>query len=156
MQVTFQIERDEITPSLRANLARALNARAALAAAGWVIASMTQRAFTRPELRPAAWPPLSPRTLARRAKSGRKGTKPLIESATLMRSPRVVSATNASVTVGSDRRVGAYSLAAIHQLGAPRARIPARPFFPFFADGRPTQEARRRFEAALRRALRIG
>lgn len=156
MQLTFRVERDEITPSLRANWARARNARAALAAAGAAVVSMTQRAFANPSLRPAEWPPLSPKTLAARARRGRKGTRPLLDSTMLQKSIRVVGADNASVTIGSDRRAGSYSLAAIHQYGAPRARIPARPFFPIRPDGSLTPTARRRFLAALKAGLHIG
>ncbi len=155
MQLTFHIERDEITPSLRANLAQARNARAALASAGGAVVSMAQRAFTNPSQRPSEWAPLHPKTLAARAWRGRKGTRPLLDSTMLQKSIRVVKADNASVTVGSDRRAGSYSLAAIHQYGAPRARIPARPFFPIRPDGGLTPLARRRFEVALKAGLRI-
>ena len=156
MQLTFHVERDGITPSLRERLARARNARGALAAAGESVVSMTQRAFTNPSLRPAGWDGLAARTLAGRAKRGRKGTRPLLDSTLLQKSIRVVGADNASVTVGSDRRAGSYSLAAIHQYGAPRRKIPARPFFPIRPDGSLTPLARRRFAAALRAALRLG
>lgn len=37
--------------------------------------------------------------------------------------------------VGSNLAVGSYSLAAIHQFGAPRKNIPARPFLPMDAQG---------------------
>lgn len=41
------------------------------------------------------------------------------------------------VTVGSNLRVGTYSLGAIHNFGAPRRSIPARPFLPMDAEGQP-------------------
>lgn len=157
MQVKIQLVRDDITPSLTRNLTAARSPSRALRAGGQAIVSLALRAFTTPSVRPNPWAPLSPRTLKARTsgRTKRKGTLPLMATTTLSRSPRVTGADNASVTVGSDRRAGGYSLAAIHQLGAPARRIPARPFFPFYADGRLTLTASAAFKAALKAALNL-
>ncbi len=80
--------------------------RSMVLARGAAIAAMMTQAFWHPSLRPAEWPPLKPRTLKARSRKERKGTMPLVESGTLVRSARVVSATNLAVTVGSARRAG--------------------------------------------------
>jgi phage virion morphogenesis protein len=46
------------------------------------------------------------------------------------------------VTTGTNRQVGSYSLGAIHQYGAPRAGIPARPFLPIDPQGQLLREDR--------------
>ncbi len=156
MQLKLHKVSDGITPELRRLAARAINTRAALLQGGQAAVSLAQRAFGDANLRPAAWPALKESTLAERARKG-QGSAPLrrAKGGALWESLRVMDAGNRSVTIGSDRVVGKYSLAAIHQLGAPRAHIPARPFFPFDADGRPTAAARERIEMAIRRALRF-
>jgi phage gpG-like protein len=147
-------KRDLLTPDLLARLARAKNPKPALQAMGLTVVSLAQRAFTSPSLRPQAWAPLKPATLKRKAAKG-YGTKPLIAEGVLAQSPRIVTVTDRTVTVGSDRRVGSHSLAAIHQLGSTDGRIPARPFFPFDKNGRPTDRAKRNILAAARRALAL-
>jgi phage gpG-like protein len=57
--------------------------------------------------------------------------------------------------IGSDRRAGAYSLAGIHQLGAPKRNIPPRPFFPFNASGEATEKAKGKVRAVIVRWLNI-
>jgi phage gpG-like protein len=126
MQYRVSIK-DDVSPDLARKLAALKNRRRAMLAIGQEIVTSAKRAFSISSLRPAPWAPLRPSTLARK---GQK-TSPLILSGTMARSPRVIEATEDRVTVGSDRRVGNYSLAAIHQYGAPRRRIPPRPFFPF-------------------------
>lgn len=145
-------KRDILTPDLAARLKRARSPRAALEAMGLTVVSLAQRAFTSPSLRPQAWAPLKPATLKRKAAKG-YGSKPLIAEGVLAQSPRIVTVTDRTVTVGSDRRVGSHSLAAIHQLGSTDGRVPARPFFPFDKNGRPTERAKRNILAAARRAL---
>jgi len=44
-------------------------------------------------------------------------------------------ATNNAAEVGTAQKVGRYDLGAIHNFGAPRANVPARPFLPVDADG---------------------
>ena len=154
MQVTYTIVSDTVTPDLKARLARVQNLEPALRRMGMALVNHARQAFTVPSKRPAPWPELSPRTLAKKKKKG-YGSKPLIASGMLARSPRVVSVNRNEVVVGSDRAAGTYSLAAIHQLGAPRRHIPARPFFPFL-NGQTMPEAQAQVAAILRNWLNSG
>lgn len=147
MQIKVRVTRDVLTPSLRRKLETARNPRKALQAIGLVVVSMAQRAFTQADLRPSVWPPLKPATIKTKRRSG-KSTKPLIAEGVLARSPRIVSVDNRRVVVGTDRTHGKY-----HQLGT--KHTPARPFFPFRSDGRPTDRARRTMLAAADRALAL-
>lgn len=143
---------DNISPDLARRIAQLKNPRRALRVAGEALVSLAKQAFRSPEVRPAAWPPRKDRKGLRAA--GRWGA-PLIQSTMLSRSPRVIEAAADSVSVGSDRRTpgGRWSLAAIHQLGAPRRGIPARPFFPVREDGTFTNRAKRDIEDALKAHL---
>jgi phage gpG-like protein len=143
---------DTLTPALKRHLATISNAQPVLEAMGLAVVSLASRALTQPALRPQNWSPLKPATIKAKNRDG-YGSKPLIRSGTLSQSPRVISATRRTVTVGSDRRVGAHSLAAIHQLGTRDGRIPARPFFPFSRDGQPTQRALKSVNSAARAAI---
>lgn len=154
MNISYTIVSDTVTPDIRARLARVQNPEPALRRMGQVLVNFARQAFRDPSKRPAPWPGLSPRTLAQKKKKG-YGSKPLIASGTLARSPRVISVTRNEVVVGSDRAVGPYSLAAIHQLGAPRRHIPARPFFPF-QNGQTMPAAREQVTAVLRAWLNAG
>ncbi len=157
MKVSYTIVSDTVTPDLKARLARVQNPEPALRRMGEELAEWAKNAFTIPANRPAAWAPLSPRTLAKKKKEGH-GNKPLIASGTLARSPRVISVTRSEVVIGSDRETkkgSGISLAAIHQLGAPRRGIPARPFFPFL-NGQTMPAARARVVAVLRSWLNSG
>jgi phage gpG-like protein len=154
MQIRLSQTNNLITPSLRAKMAKARNPQKALEAMGLAVVSLTQRAFTQSSLRPSAWAALKPATIKAKQRKG-YGSKPLRNSGALAQSPRVIKATAKIVTVGSDRRVGSHSLAAIHQLGSTNGKIPARPFFPFDDDGKPTVRARRNILAAAEAALRL-
>lgn len=118
----------------------------ALQAGGLVIVSLAHRAFSEPSLRPEGWRPLSSSTLQRRKQEGR-GSAILMKTGELSRSPRIGQVTS-SVTVVSDRKYAAY-----HQLGT--KRMPARPFFPFMADGRPTARAKEFVRLAVMRSLSL-
>jgi phage gpG-like protein len=152
MKVTVTKLRDILTPDLRSRARRAKFPRKALEAMGLAITSLAQRAFTQSSLRPAVWPPLKAATIKAKKRKG-YGSKPLIASASLAHSPRIVSVDNRKVVVGSDRRAGRHSLASIHQFGSKDGRVPARPFFPFTKSGQPTERARRNVQSAARRAL---
>ena len=179
MNISYTIVSDTVTPDIRARLARVQNPEPALRRMGQVLVNFARQAFRDTSKRPAAWPNLAPRTLAQKKKKG-YGSKPLIASGALARSPRVISVTRNEVVVGSDRRStalamaartksqkkkeklltsagagGNYSLAAIHQLGAPRRHIPARPFFPF-QNGQTMPAARDQVTAVLRAWLNAG
>jgi phage gpG-like protein len=158
---------DTLSPDLAARLAKATNRRGIHEAMGLAVISLTKRAFTDAGLRPSAWPALKNGQPARLRKSG-----------TLAKSPRVVASTDASVLVGTDRLY-----AAIHQLGGqtkphvirpkagkkalkipgigfrakvnhPGSKVPARPYFPFYRDGRPTPAASTAILQVLEKALR--
>lgn len=135
-------------------------------ALGLGLVSLTKRAFNNPAMRPSAWPSKADGSPAKLRKSG-----------TLAKSIRVVFVNEAGVVVGSDRKY-----AAIHQLGGqtkphvirpkngralfwpgarhpvakinhPGSKIPARPYFPFYSDGRATPAALKMIEAVLRAKL---
>lgn len=148
MKVTYTLVSDTVTPDIRKRLERVQNPEPALRRMGQVLVNWARQAFRDASKRPAAWPELAKRTLALKAKKG-YGSKPLIASGALARSPRVVEVTRNSVTVGSDRAVGGISLAALHQLGAPGRHLPARPFFPFL-NGQTMPAARDQVTAVLR------
>jgi len=154
MNISVGKTRDTLGPDLRRKMATAKNPKKALEAMGLVVVSMAQRAFTQSSLRPKVWDALKPSTIKAKQRKG-YGSKPLRSSGTLAQSPRIVSVSSRSVTVGSDRRVGSHSLAAIHQLGTQDGHIPARPFFPFTQDGKPTAKADRNIKSAARQALAL-
>lgn len=148
MQIT--ITKDTISPELQRALEQLrVPPETVMRSLGNLVAKFAQDAFRNPSKRPAAWRELSPRTKRRKGHG-----KPLIDTGTLKRSPRVESVHGNEVVVVADRKAGAYSLAAIHHYGAPRAGIPARPFFPFFADGTPTPEIVKKAEGVVRAWLR--
>lgn len=151
--MNVRVKTDTLTPHMKRMLRRIENKRPVLREMGTEVASMARKAFTDESLRPSTWAPLAPSTLKKKAKANR-GSKPLVWSGTMARSPRVTQVGSNFVLVGSDRAAGSKSLAAIHQLGAPKAGIPARPFFPFHASGEATPEVKRRLKAILLRWLR--
>ena len=153
MQVRLTQVKDLISPDLARRLKRASDKQGLHEAMGIAIVSITKRAFNSAALRPSSWAAL---------RSGAAAT--LRKSGTLAKSISVEPATADGVTVGSDRLY-----AAIHQLGGktkphiirpkngkalnipgigmrklvhhPGSDIPARPFFPFYPDGKPTAAA---------------
>jgi len=168
VQVTFSV-RDNISPELARLAGRLANRRPLLEATGMQPGRMTKRAFNDASLRPSAWAPVN--------KVGPKNA-PLKLSGALYQSIKISNLTNDSVTISSDRKY-----AAIHQMGGqtkahiilpkygkalfwpglahpvksvkhPGSNIPARPFFPFRADGAPTATAVHKMDAILRAKLR--
>ncbi len=158
---------DLISPDLQARLRLASNKRGLHEAMGLSIISITKRAFNDSSLRAAPWPALASGLPSRLRKSG-----------TLAKSVRVVSATEAAVVLGSDRKY-----AAIHQLGGttsphiirakngkalfwpgaahpvkqvkhPGSKIPSRPYFPFYRNGQPTPAAHTAILQVLEKRLR--
>lgn len=154
MKISIHKTKDLVTPSLKAKLRQVQNPRPALEAMGLAVVSLAKRSFSAPALRAAPWPALKPATITAKKKAGRS-EKPLQRTGTLAKSPRIIEVTARNVTVGSDREAGSHSLAAIHQLGAPAAKIPARPIFPFDQNGRPTDRARRNVISAAQGALKL-
>lgn len=128
--------KDTISKDLRKRAAAAGNKRPLLLAMGTAFLSVGKQAFTDPAKRPATWAP-------------RQDDKPhplLMESGTLETS-LTVRVDGSKAIVSSDR-----PYAAIHQLGG--EHIPARPYLPFYANGRITDLGRTRVENALKAALR--
>ncbi|MCW0218381.1 MAG: phage virion morphogenesis protein [Prosthecobacter sp.] len=152
MKISLTKIKNVISPDLKKKLATAKNPKKAMEAAGLAVVSMAQRAFTQPSLRPLSWPGLKPATIKAKQNNG-YGTKPLVSSGTLAQSPRIIRVTSKTVTVGSDRKVGGHSLAAIHQMGTKDGKIPARPFFPFSKSGKPTDRASKNIVSAIKRSL---
>jgi phage gpG-like protein len=154
MQINVQVT-DEVTPDLAMRIReQPERTRAALEKSGLGLVSMAKRAFSITALRPEAWAPLSERTIKNRKRQGFRGTAPLRASGSLWQSLAIQDLSSNSVTVGSDRKSGIWSIAAIHQLGAPRRKIPARPFFPVHADGSFTDRARRLVRGFMERIIR--
>lgn len=171
MQITITRISDTISPDLQARLALAGNKASIHQDIGMELVNITRRAFTHANLRAAPWPAKVNGQPATLKSSGGGG-------GTLAKSPRVVSANGQSVTIGSDRHY-----AAIHQLGGktaahvirpkagkkalnipgigfrkkvnhPGSKIPARPYFPFYQDGRPTPAAHTAILQVLEKRLR--
>ena len=154
MKVTVTRTSNLLGPSLAKKIQTCKNPVKAHRAMGLAVVSLAQRAFTQPGLRPSAWAPLKPATLKAKQRKG-YGTKPLISSGALAHSPRIVAANARGVEVGSDRQAGTHSLAAIHQLGAPDAHIPARPVWPFDSHGKPTDRGKKAIIGAAQAALKL-
>jgi phage gpG-like protein len=160
--------RDNISPMLAHVIHGLTDKRPILEGMGLKLVSLGKRAFNDASLRPSTWAAVK--------KTGPKNA-PLKLSCALYKSLRVVSMTDKTVTVGSDR-----VYAAIHQLGGktkahiirpkfkralawpggahpvkmvnhPGSNIPARPYFPFRPDGAPTQMASRKLVSIIRAKL---
>lgn len=148
LKITVQVT-DQITPALRQLQAKTSNLTPAMRSIGVALVAIAKRAFDEPDLRPAPWAAKKDGSVATLKRKG-----------LLWRSVRVVNATPSGVTIGSDR---AY--AAIHQLGKPfpwrrgqskGKAYPARPFFPFRADGTLTDRAATEISRVIAIHLNIG
>lgn len=163
MEVSVQT-RDLVSPRAARMTERLANTQPLMLSIGVQIVSITQRAFRDSALRPTPWP-------AKR--DGSAAT--LYKDGPLRQSIRVTSVSAGSVTVGSDRPYAAIhqfgGRTAPHRITAknakalrfgsgaaahfakwvnhPGSRIPARPFFPFDAQGNPTDEARTSVHALI-------
>lgn len=106
--------------------------------------TVTIRAY-QTETSPAGvpWQPVSAATIQRRAarKSPPTRGKILQDTGGLYDSTFARPVSDGAV-VGSNQAVGSYSLLAIHQFGAPRRGIPARPALPMDSDGNLIPEVR--------------
>lgn len=167
MQAVFTTVRNTLTPDLHVLYRNASNKPALHAAIGQGLVSLGKRAFNDSSLRPATWKAKSDGTPSR-----------LRDTGTLAKSPRVTEVSARGVTVGSDRKY-----AAIHQLGGktpahvirpknkqalktpfglfkkvnhPGSKIPARPYLPFYSNGRPTPQAVRMINSVSRARLMAG
>lgn len=167
MQARLTKVSDTISPDLLALYQAASDKAGIHQAIGLGLVGLTKRAFNNPGLRPSTWPAKADGSPAR-----------LRDTGTLAKSIRILSAGPAGVAIGTDRRY-----AAIHQLGGtipphtirprrgaalawpgarhpvakvehPGAKMPARPFFPFYKTGRPTPRALTEIERIVRAKLR--
>lgn len=130
-----------------AKIAALKDSERVLQSLGLVVVSVAQRAFTDASLRPSGWAPLAPATLKQRKAQGR-GSSPLLKTGLLSRSPRIGAMTAKGGEVVSDRPYAAYQ-----QLGTRTA--PARPFFPFTSDGKPTPRVQALGRTAILRVLSL-
>ncbi len=149
MKPAFKIERDLLTPELRRLARRVADRKPILKAMGLALVEWTKDSFKQPARRPAPWDGLKGR-LKRDGTRGppRDGT-PLLKSRALATHIHVEQLTHDCMTVAPAQDYGIH-----HQLGAPRANIPPRPFFPFDSSGRMMQAARDRIRAAAAAKLR--
>jgi phage gpG-like protein len=166
MLITLTRISDTMTPDLHRRFRLVKDKRPIHAAMGMAVISLAKRAFNDPSLRPTPWKAKKDGTASR-----------LRDTGTLAKSPRIALASQTGVTVGSDRLY-----AAIHQLGGktppriirpvkgkalkipgigfrkkvnhPGSDIPARPYFPFDATGRPTAKALEAIGRVVRLKLR--
>jgi phage gpG-like protein len=137
--VEVKVVRDEISPDLE-RMARALSGpqrRQVLRAMGAEAVAITQGAFKNAALRPLPWPPLKYRT-----------GMPLIKTQQLLRGIHISALDSDSVTIQPSVFYAIY-----HQLGARKAHIPPRSFFPFDLNGRVTPLGARRIEEVARAAI---
>jgi phage virion morphogenesis protein len=80
------------------------------------------------------WKKLSPKYAQKKAKA--KAIQKKLQFTGDLRASIAYSVSPRSVEIGTNKKVGSYSLGAIHQFGAPRRNIPARPFLGLGADDR--------------------
>lgn len=114
----------DLTPVMR-NIAQALE-------------SETEGNFQNQRGPGGGWPALKPATVLDRLRQGYGGASPILQrSGTLARSIESRSGRDFA-EVGTNQKTpgGVWSLGAIHQFGAPRRNIEARPFLPVDAQGR--------------------
>ena len=166
MLISLRATRNTISPSLQRRARALRDRRPLLRTMGEYTVQHTKRAFNEPALRPAPWPNLT---------SGKPSR--LRKNNVLARSPRLLTVDNGKALIGSDRKY-----AAIHQLGGrtrahvikakrgkalhwpgakhpvkqvnhPGSKIPARPYFPFRSNGKPTPQFRDRLNKVVKRKL---
>jgi len=129
---SIQVDDQEVVVVVRSLLGRLDNAQPLYKSWANHLEKRTVQSFQR-ESSPTgiAWAQLSPKTLTKRAKrkSPRTKGKILRDTGSLYDSVAARTLPDGA-EVGTNRQVGAYSLGAIHQFGAPARNIPARPFLP--------------------------
>ena len=72
---------------------------------------------------------------ARKAKDKKTKRNGILQQSGQLFDTIAAEATNDTAIVKTNRPVGSYDLGSIHQFGAPRRNIPARPFFPITDQG---------------------
>ena len=78
---------------------------------------------------------LSPKYAARKAKDKKTRRNGILQQTGQLLDSIAVESTNDTAILKTNRPVGGYDLGSIHQQGAPRRNIPARPFFPITDSG---------------------
>lgn len=134
--MSFKITHDSLTPKLREMAARCIYKKPILEAMGNALVSITVRAFTNESLRASSW-----------AEVQKKVGSPLYKSGAMKHSIRIVEANNEHVLVGTDRFYAKF-----HQFGT--KKMPARPFFPFDANGKLIPPALRNVQISAAAAMR--
>lgn len=81
------------------------------------------------------WAALSPKYAERKPKDKRTKRTGILQQSGQLVDSLSVEATDTTAIIRTNRPVGNYSLGAIHQFGAPRRNIPARPFMPMTEQG---------------------
>lgn len=78
---------------------------------------------------------LNPKYAARKAKDKKTKRNGILQQSGQLFDSIAAEATEDTAIVKTNRPVGSYDLGSIHQFGAPRRNIPARPFFPITDQG---------------------
>jgi phage gpG-like protein len=133
--MSFKVTHDSLTPALQKMAAGCKNKKPILEAMGNTLVSLTIRAFTNESLRASSWPEVK-----------KKVGAPLYKSGAMKHSIRIVDANNEHVLVGTDRFYAKF-----HQFGT--KKMPARPFFPFDANGKLIPPALRNVQLSAAAAL---
>ena len=135
----IELASDTMTPDLLERMRRVEDMSPAMEQMGKKMVEWAMGSWRKPGNRPTEWPPLKDETVAaktRRSKKTRTGKAiknwsprmvpmMLMQTGQLQRSSFVAGFDSKSVTVANNRPAGNWSLAEIHQKGAPKAKIPA-------------------------------
>lgn len=78
---------------------------------------------------------LSPKYAARKAKDKKTKRNGILQQSGQLLDTIAVETTDTTAILKTNRPVGGYDLGSIHQFGASRRNIPARPFFPITPQG---------------------
>jgi phage virion morphogenesis protein len=125
--ITVTIDDEKVRQTLKSLGDRAKDLTPAMKQIGEYLRFRTEENFKK-EQSPdrQKWAPLN-KDYAQ-AKEKRKGIRKILQFTGDLRSTIAYQAEKRQVTIGTNKKVGSYSLGAIHQLGAPRKNIPPRPF----------------------------
>ena len=140
-ELTF---RDSLSPALQERLRKMSDTKPLLEAGGFMLKQCALSAWRDEAMRPAAWQPLKPATVKKKAEAGK--TSMLIFERHMQQSLRVGVPGWGKIEVGCDAFYAPF-----HQFGT--SRMVARPFFPMRDDGRLVPAAERKVFAAMRAKL---
>ena len=131
-----EIANREIEQALSGSLTFLLNPTPLYKAWANYLESVSVKAF-RTQTAPfgSKWQSLKPATVARKRAKRAKFTRAILrETGTLFNTVNAVVLPDGA-SVGTNQRVGQYSLGAIHHFGAPKRNIPSRPILPMDIQG---------------------